>query len=58
MAQNKRPQFSVYAVTDVYGNYMGAVSTEGLKDKVIEENEELKGFVEIKVNDNLDEWLD
>lgn len=58
MAQNKRPQFSVYAVTDVYGNYMGAVSTEGLKDKVIKENEELKGFVEIKVNDNLDEWLD
>ena len=54
---NKRPQFSVYAVTDVYGNYMGAVSTEGLKDKVIKENEELKGFVEIKVNDNLDEWL-
>lgn len=58
MAQNKKPQFSVYAVTDVYGNYMGAVSTEDLKDKVIEKNEELKGFVEIKVNDNLDEWLD
>ena len=53
----KLPQHSVYLIFNEDGDYMGAVSTKELKDKVIKGNGELKGFTEIKVNQNIDKWL-
>lgn len=54
---DKLPQYTVYAIFNKDGDYMGAVSTEQLKDRVIKENEELMGFAKIEVNKDIDKWL-
>lgn len=54
---NKLPQYTVYAIFNKNGDYMGAVSTEALKDKVISKHKDLKGFAKIEVNKEIDKWL-
>lgn len=54
---NKLPQYTVYAIFNKNGDYMGAVSTEALKDKAISKHKDLKGFAKIEVNKEIDKWL-
>lgn len=46
-----RVKFSVYVIFDKDQNYLKTVSTVGLKDKELKENENATYFMELKVNE-------
>lgn len=58
MSKSKLPQFSVYSLKDSGGNTVITVSTKQLRDRMMQEHPLAVSFIEIKVNKNVEDWLD